>query len=68
MFDSETWWTITPYDGTDDFVFLVGYNSFVDGGTYLTATTNEVRPTLNLNSEVKITGGNGSQSNPYTIE
>ena len=26
-----------------------------------------IRPTLYLSSEVKITGGDGSQSNPYTL-
>ena len=36
-------------------------------GDYVVTVQFAVRPSLYLTSEVKITGGNGSQSNPYTI-
>ena len=62
------WWTITPYADTNDNAFLVNaygpiYGGY-DRGVYYEAG---VRPVVYLSSSVKITGGDGSQSNPYTL-
>ena len=66
MFNSIKWWTLTPYSGTSLDVFYV-YSI----GRVPTSTANypndAVRPAITLSSEVQITGGDGSQSNPYQI-
>ena len=59
------WWTLSHFD-------YVGYVFYVklDGGftTYYATQTYAVRPTVYLSSDIQITGGNGSSSNPYTIK
>ena len=63
------WWTLTPNGGND-----TGSIFIVDGftGNFLADMVlfryYGVQPTLYLSSEVKITGGTGTQSDPYTIE
>ncbi len=60
------WWTLSPFAGSSYSVFVV----YLDGsfrGNYAYATNNAVRPTVYLSSDVKITGGDGSQNNPYTL-
>ena len=69
---SEWWWTLSS---NADFSYVVvrvvspeqhmngniaNYRVHYDNGT--------VRPAVYLSSEVKITGGDGTQNNPYTIE
>ena len=71
MFSGYIWWTISPSNngtGTNG-AFYVDHNGTlnssygqVDGGGH------SVRPAIYLSSSIKITGGDGSQSNPYTIE
>ena len=65
---SVDWWlTLSPYSGNPRNVFYVHSGGSVDdfsaGGTI-----NAFRPVVYISSEVQITGGNGSQNNPYTIE
>ena len=66
------WWLLlspSSWDGSNAFVFSVygssnpGYlgNDYVNG-------TDGVRPAVSLKSCVKTSGGNGSASEPYTIE
>ena len=61
------WWTLSSNSSDSDGVILVS-----DGGTINSATAITVgfavRPSVYLSSDVQITGGNGSQSNPFTIE
>ena len=57
------WWTLSPYAGSHYAVF----NVYSDGEVNYKGVSLGVRPALYLSSEVKITGGNGSQSNPYTL-
>ncbi len=66
FYSSNWWWTLSPYSGTSSYVFDVSdYNgSFSYNDAYFTFA---VRPVVYLSSEVKITGGNGSQNNPYTL-
>ncbi len=65
-YSSDYWWTLSPRSGNSLNVFRVisdGYVGHITAG----ATDGAVRPAITLSSEVKITGGDGSQSNPYII-
>ena len=62
------WWTLSPYSGASGTVLNIFDSSGYIFYDYANFTNRAVRPALYLSSEVKITGGDGSQSNPYTIE
>ena len=58
------YWTLTPYSSS--FVWLVtSYGNADNGGPSLAYG---VRPSLNLKSNVVITGGDGTKENPFEIE
>ena len=66
------WWTMSPYNwirGGYAHVFIVGGSSSAgslhDNDVYL---TNGVRPVISLKSCVLASGGDGTASNPYTVE
>ena len=59
------WWTLSPFAGPSHISFYVFSNGIVGGNSV--GTSYAVRPAVYLSSEVKITGGNGSQNNPYTL-
>ena len=60
------WYTLTA-DKSLHYVFLVNISG--NGIDYVSCNNQLwVRPTLYLSPEIKITNGDGSQSNPYTIE
>ena len=64
--DISGWWTLSPFAGYSNHAYHVNVNGrpsseYVTGGA-------EIYPTLYLSSEIKITGGTGTQSNPYEIE
>ena len=65
------WWLLSPYywGGSDAYVFRV-YGSSLPGRLYdyIVNYTYGVRPAVSLKSCVKTSGGNGSASEPYTIE
>ena len=65
-YSSDYWWTLSPYSDYSNAVFIVHNRGDVINANASLANA-AVRPTITLSSEVKITGGNGSQSNPYTI-
>ena len=63
-------WTITPNASDSLSVFGVGSAGFVDNiGVNSNSVFNAIasRPVLFLKSNVQITGGDGSQSNPFTL-
>ncbi len=61
------WWTLSPISDNSYGVLHVNLNA--DFYYYnVSSTDHAVRPALYLSSEVQITGGDGSQSNPYTLE
>ena len=68
MFDSSInyWWTLSPTSGTSDFVFYVRSTGFVTRNLAEYARS-AVRPTITLSSEVQITGGTGTASDPYIL-
>ena len=68
MFSLMYWWTLSPYSSNSNDVFYVNYIGYVDYSIYAANIAYfAVRPTITLSPEVKITGGNGSQNNPYTL-
>ena len=66
MFNSDSWWTLSPDSNYSYSVFLVNqYGVLSDFAFY---TYYAIRPTITLSSETQITGGDGNQNNPYQIE
>ena len=59
-------WTLTPVSVNSDYVFHVNSNGFVYNLT-ANRTLTAVSPALYLSSNVKISGGDGSQLNPFTL-
>ena len=66
--NSWQWWTLTSSAYFEDSAYYIVISEGQVDDYYKDATSNGVRPTLYLSSEVQITGGNGTQSNPYTIK
>ena len=65
-YSNVTWWTLSPIFDYSSGVFSVGS----DGNVYdyfANFTSIAVRPAITLSSEVQITGGIGTESDPYTI-
>ena len=58
-------WTITPDSSTSNLVFIVGSSGFVDDSN--ASYSRAVSPTLYLSSNVKISGGEGTESSPYQL-
>ena len=58
------WWTLTP--NGSNFVFKVSMSGSFSSYSWADGS-NEIRPAIYLNSSVKITDGDGSQSNPYIL-
>ena len=65
MYINDYWWILTPCAGDSYHTFRVYSNGRVD---YYGNDDYAVRPSLFLSSEVQITGGTGTQNNPYIIE
>ena len=67
LYDSSTvQWTLTPYSSNSHSVFYVYYNGNVISNSYA-RLSNAVRPSVYLKSNIAISGGDGSESNPYTL-
>ena len=62
------WWTLSPDASTLEFVFNIDNDGIVTRYGPTGFHEFAVRPALYLSSEVKITGGTGTKSDPYTIE
>ena len=65
------WWILAPYSSfSHNVLFVSSYGSIGDtlDASYSASVSIAIRPAITLSSEVKITGGDGSKSNPYTIE
>ena len=59
------YWTLTPYSSSYvRYVYNYGYASNYGGSP---SYANGVRPSLNLKSNVIITGGDGTLQNPFTL-
>lgn len=65
-YSSTWWWTLSSSATGSGGVFYVDYRGNIE--TYNASGTNiSVHPALYISSEAKITGGDGSRSNPYEI-
>ena len=58
-------WTLTPSASNSSSVFFVDSKGYVKG--HYVYSTDAFRPVLFLKSNVQIMGGDGSQSNPFTL-
>ena len=65
MDNNNYWWTLSPFSGSTISVFDVSSYGFVRND-YVYVDVG-VRPSVYLSSEIQITRGNGSQSNPYQL-
>ena len=69
MYINGSWWTLSPVSGDSYGVFYL----YLDGSAslnYIDDTINSnfaIRPTVTLSSEVQITGGSGTESDPYIL-
>ena len=68
MDNNNYWWMLSPFSGNSSSALLVSSDGSVSYG-YVNdyGPTYPVCPALYLSSEVKITGGDGTQNNPYTL-
>ena len=60
------YWTLTPYSSFN--VRFVNYNGYYYNGDSPSSYSYGVRPSVNLKTNVVITGGTGTKSDPFTIE
>ena len=65
-YSSSSSWTLSPFSSNSVGVFRVLDHGYVNNyNAYYAAYA--VRPAITLSSDVQITGGTGTQSNPYTL-
>ena len=65
MYMGSSEWTISRSSDNSDFAFRVNYTGYV--GSYGVSNDRAVRPSFYLNSNVEISGGDGSEQNPFRI-
>ena len=69
MYIEDGWWTLSPQSGYSGGACSSGTDG--GGGNVVicsdTYYSEAIRPALYLSSDIKITGGIGTQSNPYQI-
>ena len=65
LFTEDFQWTLTPHSNNSAVVFHVYFSGYISFSTSDYGIS--VFPALYLSSNVKITGGNGSESNPFTL-
>lgn len=68
LLNSAMQWTLSPSSGYAYSVFSVSSRGDVSYSTYAYSGTTDVRPTLFLKSDVVISGGTGTESDPYVID
>ncbi len=64
--NANTYWTMTPYTSSSR-AWLVYYYGDASSGSVTGANARGLRAVIVVNSDVTITGGNGTWSNPYQI-
>ena len=68
MYINDDWWSLTIPNYTSKYIFFVYRDGFLmDSSYFIDDIKLAVRPSTYLSSEVKITGGNGTQENPYIL-
>ena len=65
---SEYWWTMTPFsfDGSYAYIFHLSSNGYLNFN--YADYSGGLRPAIALKSNVTISGGNGTQANPFVVE
>ena len=58
------WWTITANNSSTN--YIVRYDGSI--GTIGVTNCHGIRPVVNLNPNIKIVAGDGSEENPYRLE
>ena len=58
------WWLLNPYSSS--IVWNVGNNGYLNHN-YPSNATSAARPSINLKSNIQLTGGDGTKNNPYKI-
>ena len=67
MFNSDYWWTLSPNSYSNAYgVWIVTSSGDLFSNT--ADTSRGVRPVVTLSGNVKITGGDGSENNAYSLE
>ena len=67
LYDSSNYqWTLTPLSASSNYVFFVYSSGFVDFSHAFT-TAYAFSPALYLSSNVRISGGNGSENSPFEL-
>ena len=66
MYINDDWWTLSIPDYTASYATYLNKDG-IFGNTETGRHTLAVRPSVYLSSDIKITGGDGSQSNPYQL-
>ena len=61
--NNTTYWTLTPYDQQDLNIIIAYGNAANQSSTHHSG----VKPSMNLKSNVVITGGTGTKSDPFTL-
>ena len=62
------WWTLSPHSGNSYNAYYVNSRGRIEYGDVDYSYGYGVHPTIYLSSNIKITGGDGSQNNPYRFE
>lgn len=60
-------WSLSPasFENVEDRAFAVRYNGYIDSMSV--SMNSAIRPAIILQSNIEITGGNGTKNNPYII-
>ena len=66
MNNNNSWWTLSRDSGNTNAVYYIETNGKIINYDALNGDYG-VRPTLYLSKDIKITGGTGTESDPYTI-
>ncbi len=68
MYHNYWWWSISPYGAYNSVAHeFNSYNGYIDYDSGV-GDSSAVLPVINLNSDVQITGGDGTESNPYVVK
>ena len=59
------WWLLNPYNSSSVW-FVYNYSNAGGGGGGLSSASG-VRPSINLKSNIQLSGGSGTKDDPYTI-
>ncbi len=67
MYNKDEWWTISPLASNTYGIFSVNSNGSLNNGRVSNSSI-ATRPSVYLKSDIKITGGDGSETDPYILE